>query len=557
MPQVSFAERVLGWVGCMPRPVEPPDTKPPQDGDPVREFAMRVLRGQSASAKDLLEVATNLKAQRDFPTARRILARARALPGSDPNLRLKLVQQHALCTYKDPDLPAAQRLERAEEILAGNENIDTTTDQETLGIMGAIYKRRWEVFGLRQHLERSLSYYMRGYRRGVEGDFGYTGINAAFVLDLLAHDEEREAAEARVTSPIAGERRTKAAEIRNDITTKLIPLAADRNQSWVNNEWWFLATIAEAYFGLKQFEKTKEWLERARALEGVAPWEFESTVRQLARLAQVSVRAGADWTKSPEAQALAGILGGNIARLDSAFVGKMGLALSGGGFRASLFHIGVLAKLAELDVLRRVEVLSCVSGGSILGAHYYLEVRNLLQTKFDDEITQQDYIEIVQRIEREFLAGVQQNVRMRVYGDLCANLRMLFTNTYSHTLRLGELYEDILYNRVPDGETAPRWLNQLFVCPKGEVAPFQPRVDNWNRSNKVPVLILNATTLNTAHNWQFTASWMGEPLTGIDSEIDAADHLRQRHHGRAARPNVSFPHCTLLLPRWAKSKCMK
>ena len=42
--------------------------------------------------------------------------------------------------------------------------------------------------------------------------------------------------------------------------------------------------------------------------------------------------------------------------------GKVGLALSGGGFRASLFHIGVLAKLAELDVLRHVEVLSCVKG---------------------------------------------------------------------------------------------------------------------------------------------------------------------------------------------------
>ena len=29
--------------------------------------------------------------------------------------------------------------------------------------------------------------------------------------------------------------------------------------------------------------------------------------------------------------------------------GKVGLALSGGGFRASLFHLGVLARLAELD----------------------------------------------------------------------------------------------------------------------------------------------------------------------------------------------------------------
>ena len=47
---------------------------------------------------------------------------------------------------------------------------------------------------------------------------------------------------------------------------------------------------------------------------------------------------------------------------------KLGLALSGGGFRASLFHIGVLARMAELDLLRHVGVLSTVSGGSIIGA---------------------------------------------------------------------------------------------------------------------------------------------------------------------------------------------
>ena len=35
----------------------------------------------------------------------------------------------------------------------------------------------------------------------------------------------------------------------------------------------------------------------------------------------------------------------------------------------------VLARLAEMDVLRSVEVLSTVSGGSIVGAHYYLEVK--------------------------------------------------------------------------------------------------------------------------------------------------------------------------------------
>src|SRR3970040_624926 len=62
---------------------------------------------------------------------------------------------------------------------------------------------------------------------------------------------------------------------------------------------------------------------------------------------------------------------------------KVGLALSGGGFRASLFHIGVLAQLADLGMLRRVEVISTVSGGSIIGALHYLYLRALLESKSD------------------------------------------------------------------------------------------------------------------------------------------------------------------------------
>src|ERR1700756_3134299 len=74
---------------------------------------------------------------------------------------------------------------------------------------------------------------------------------------------------------------------------------------------------------------------------------------------------------------------------------------SGGGFRASLFHIGVLARLAELDVLRHVEVLSCVSGGSIIGAHYYLEVRRLLRKTPEKDIDRDTYITLVQELEGE------------------------------------------------------------------------------------------------------------------------------------------------------------
>jgi NTE family protein len=48
---------------------------------------------------------------------------------------------------------------------------------------------------------------------------------------------------------------------------------------------------------------------------------------------------------------------------------RVGLALSGGGFRAAAFHLGVMRKLKELNLLDKIDVLSCVSGGSIAGGH--------------------------------------------------------------------------------------------------------------------------------------------------------------------------------------------
>lgn len=47
---------------------------------------------------------------------------------------------------------------------------------------------------------------------------------------------------------------------------------------------------------------------------------------------------------------------------------RIGLALSGGGFRAAAFHLGVFRELARLHLLWHVDLLTCVSGGSIAGA---------------------------------------------------------------------------------------------------------------------------------------------------------------------------------------------
>lgn len=47
---------------------------------------------------------------------------------------------------------------------------------------------------------------------------------------------------------------------------------------------------------------------------------------------------------------------------------RIGLALSGGGFRAAAFHLGVFRKLDALGLLDKIDLISCVSGGSIAGA---------------------------------------------------------------------------------------------------------------------------------------------------------------------------------------------
>jgi len=47
----------------------------------------------------------------------------------------------------------------------------------------------------------------------------------------------------------------------------------------------------------------------------------------------------------------------------------IGLCLSGGGFRAALFHLGALRRLHELGVLAKLWTISSVSGGSIVAAH--------------------------------------------------------------------------------------------------------------------------------------------------------------------------------------------
>ena len=51
---------------------------------------------------------------------------------------------------------------------------------------------------------------------------------------------------------------------------------------------------------------------------------------------------------------------------------RLGLSLSGGGFRATLYHLGVVRFLHDAGLLRDVTDVVSVSGGSIIAAHLVL-----------------------------------------------------------------------------------------------------------------------------------------------------------------------------------------
>ena len=534
--------------------------------------ARSILRGLEFSPPEVFGLAQELKEANAFGLARRLFGRIRS-SGDYTGIKkspARVGQLHALCTYKDPDLPSEERFKRALEILdeVDHLRLSDLDRQESCGLRGAVYKRMWQVDGQHGNLERSVGYYLQGYALKPENDQGYTAINAAFMLDLSALEEATQAKKTGANWEPAENRWLQARAIRRELTTLLPTLPDLPGNSYLKTEWWFHSTLAEAHFGLGQFDEAVAVLRAYNSekklghirppVECLSRWQLESTISQLGWLARTQTRlaellserdvfrrenaAVALEFRQQSERSLRDYLGEFAPGADRAVEGKVGLALSGGGFRASLFHLGVLAYLSERDVLRRVEALSCVSGGSILGAHYYLEVRKLLNAMEDAQIQPEDYVNLVCRLERDFLAGVQRNIRCRAYASIWANLRAFLQPGYTATRRLGELYERELYAKVEDGlGSEPRYLKDLMVKPRND-AEFQPKYDNWRRRAKVPILVLNATALNTGHNWQFTASWMGEPPSSIDSEIEGNYRLRRMYHWEAPRLNDKWCH---------------
>lgn len=514
------------------------------------EKALVYLRGGSYAPEDVITCAAELMKSKGngFTYARRILHKLlhdteEAKKAKQALSELEFAEareQYALCTYKDKDLPIERRLNRALEILKfDGAGLGAKASVESLGQAGSIYRQMWEHDLDRQKLHRSYDYFYLGYEKARKDSARYrvalawTGINAAYVLDKLAKER---AAQPSSLLPVEGLkeqareiRHTLIDELTDVVTSELKVRQSTSGKMPVSDLWWLLSTLGQAHYalGMSEWETAKDWFRAARQLraeEEIPTWQVEATSKRIVNAAKVH-----DF-EDDATEVLKAFLGDQAQAVSTIQRGKMGLALSGGGFRASFFHLGVMARLAEQNRLKDIEVISCVSGGSVVGACYYLKLRRLLEKKTDQELEAIDYVNLVRELWREFLEGIQENLRTQLLADFSSNLKVAFNTKYTRTHRAGELFEELLFSKVdPDGHSKALRMRDLFISPKqeGEEKSFHPRYDNFYRNHKVPMLVLNASTLNTGHNWQFTTSWMGEPPGRIDSEIDANERLRR------------------------------
>ncbi|MBI5665787.1 MAG: patatin-like phospholipase family protein [Nitrospirae bacterium] len=516
-----------------------------------------LLSDPSTPAGELEKLEKELESEMEFGLALKVIERLEGhfpkdllkKEASDDKERAKIdkarwiQQRKAICTYKNEDEHVSVRLPKALAIL-DKIGLGDKCDPETLGLAGAVYKRLWEYRGRIEDIQSSLAFYLRAWERP-EIDKGYGGINAAFILDILA-SQARKAEKKAGTPPKdskyygdeAKKLRIKRMEELPGLIKELEEKAkeeAETKGEAFKKDYWLYVTLAEVYMGLKKYEEAGHCLKQAYKLTKDI-WKLQTTVRQLISIVKMQgieiPGDGKEW--HPAWKALQELTGENTLDVIRAHRGKVGLALSGGGFRASLYHLGALAALAEADILSSVEVISTVSGGSIVGAYYYLELQRMLESTEDKQLTRDDYIILVQRVQHNFLCAVQKNLRVRAMGDFWANLKITFSRNYTRSIKLSELYQKHIFNNTPGGPCSRKSISMkdLLIGPKGEGPreEFNPLKVNWRRRAKVPVLLINTTSLNSGHNFHFTAKFMGEPPGLIGDEIDMNARFRRVYY---------------------------
>jgi len=183
-----------------------------------------------------------------------------------------VIQRLVLATYKAKFPSPLEALKEALMILKVLKP-ETSTDPETLGLAGAIYKRLWEEQGNKLDLEQSIFFYEKGFH--IENDY-YNGINVAYLLNVRASiSSQNEAANDHIT----------AQKVRRKVIWNCMQLL-NKNFYSRSDQYWICATLEEVYFGLgyyKEYQQTKD--HSIKASKG--NWERETIESQIQKLGEL------------------------------------------------------------------------------------------------------------------------------------------------------------------------------------------------------------------------------------------------------------------------------
>lgn len=153
----------------------------------------------------------------------------------------------------------------------------------------------------------------------------------------------------------------------------------------------------------------------------------------------------------------------------------IGIAVSGGGYRAMLFHLGAFLRLYELGLLQRASRVSSVSGGSITSAKIALEWQRLR--------TRDDFLEHVVKPLRRIAAV---------------------------TLDRPAMFAGVLIRRHAADYAARGYGRYLFGDATLQDLPAKPE------------FLFNATNVETGTLWRFTRARMGDYKVGEIRKPDLA-----------------------------------
>lgn len=187
------------------------------------------------------------------------------------------IQQLAFCTYKNESVSPNIALIDALRIINQLEPEDrNTTDPETLGITGAIYKRLWlNDMETIEYLDRAIEYYKRGFT--INQDY-YTGENYALCLDLkstITTDQEEKIY-----------LKYSAKKTRKEIIEIIEKLKSDDDFELRSDLKWIYATLSHCHFATGDNDNHQSYDAKFHELNP-DKWEIQTYKNSLEQLTEI------------------------------------------------------------------------------------------------------------------------------------------------------------------------------------------------------------------------------------------------------------------------------